>query len=90
MGKCGFFVLKSQIIKKKEYNILILIFGDNMTKLSKKHLKLAKKAGFIFWGDEPHGPGSGHIDWSSDYSKELKKFAKLVAKETKKQNKNKK
>ena len=61
-----------------------------MTKLSKKHLKLAKKAGFIFWGDEPHGPGSGHIDWSSDYSKELKKFAKLVAKETKKKNKNKK
>ena len=85
-----FFCFKIPNNQKKEYNILILILGDNMTKLSKKYLKLAKKAGFIFWGDEPHGPGSGHIDWSSDYSKELKKFAKLVAKETKKQNKNKK
>ena len=43
--------------------------------------ELAKKAGFVFWGKEPWGPGEGNIDWSSNYDKELKKFAKLVRKE---------
>lgn len=40
--------------------------------------KLAKEAGFIFWKKEPWGPGKGHIDWSSNYDKELAKFAYLV------------
>jgi len=49
--------------------------------MKKKIRKLAKKAGFIIWDDSSWGPGKGHIDWSCDYDKELKKFAKLVKKE---------
>ena len=40
--------------------------------------KLAKEAGFVFWKKEPWGPGEDHIDWSSNYDKELAKFAYLV------------
>ena len=36
-------------------------------KAAKKIKKLANKAGFVIWGDEPWGPGKGNIDWSSDY-----------------------
>lgn len=47
-----------------------------------EHLrKLAEKAGFCFWEDEAHGPGPGHIDWSSDYTDCLEALAKLVAEE---------
>ena len=42
---------------------------------------LAEDAGFIFWGEESWGPGEGHIDWSSDYSVELKKLVELVVRE---------
>jgi len=48
--------------------------------------KLAKEAGFVFWGKEPWGPGEGHIDWSSNYDKELAKFAELLRKEYAKEN----
>ena len=40
--------------------------------------KLAKKAGFIFWKDESHGPGPDHIDWGSTYDDEFEKFATLL------------
>ena len=43
--------------------------------------ELAKKAGFVFWGREAWGPGEDHIDWSSNYDKELAKFAELLRKE---------
>ena len=43
--------------------------------------KLAKEAGFVFWKKEPWGPGQDHIDWSSNYDKELVKFAELLRKE---------
>jgi hypothetical protein len=43
--------------------------------------KLAKKAGFVIWGDAPWGPGKGHIDWSCNYDEELVKFAELLRKE---------
>lgn len=46
--------------------------------MKKKVRKLAKKAGFVMWADEPWNPGDV-IDWSSSYDKELEKFAKLVA-----------
>ena len=49
--------------------------------MKKKIRKLAKKAGFVIWGDEPWSLGKGNVDWSSNYDKELKKFAKLVKKE---------
>lgn len=43
--------------------------------------KLAKKAGFVIWGDASWGPGKGHIDWSCNYDDELVKFAELLRKE---------
>jgi hypothetical protein len=49
--------------------------------MNKKIKKLAREAGFVFWKKETWGPGEDHIDWSSNYDKELKKFAKLVRKE---------
>jgi len=49
--------------------------------MNKKIKKLAKKAGFVIWGDESWGPGKGNVDWSSNYDRELKKFAELVKKE---------
>jgi hypothetical protein len=49
--------------------------------MNKKIKKLAKKAGFVIWGDESWGPGKGNVDWSSNYDRELKKFAKLIRKE---------
>ena len=49
--------------------------------MKKKIKKLARKAGFVIWGDEPWGPGKGNIDWSCDYDKELKKFAHLIVME---------
>ena len=43
--------------------------------------ELAEKAGFVLWGDEMWGPGKGHVDWSSNYDKELEKFAELLREE---------
>lgn len=51
-----------------------------MKKLSKKYRKLAKKAGFAFWRNEPWGPGKGYIDWGSEYNEEMFKFIKLLEK----------
>lgn len=48
-------------------------------KLPPHLMKLAKKAGFCFWEDEHYGPGPDHIDWSSDYTDCLERFAELVA-----------
>lgn len=42
---------------------------------------LAEQAGFVFWGEEPWGPGEGQIDWSSNYTKELNKFVELLVKD---------
>ena len=36
--------------------------------------KIAKRAGFVFWKED-------EIDWSSDYTVELEKFAELIVKE---------
>ena len=44
--------------------------------------KLAIEAGFVFWQDEPHGPGPNKIDWSCDYSNEFDKFSKLLIEQT--------
>lgn len=46
--------------------------------MNKRIEKLARKAGFVFWGNEPHGPGPGHIDWASNYDEELERFAELL------------
>ena len=50
------------------------------TTLTPAQQKLAKKAGFVFWGNEDYGPGPGHIDWASNYDKELRKYSRLLVK----------
>ncbi len=47
--------------------------------------KLAKKAGFVFWGNQEWGPGEGHIDWACNYDKEIIKFAELLRKKYEKE-----
>ena len=47
--------------------------------------KLVIEAGFCTWSDEPWKPEGQFIDWSQGYTKELKRFAKLVEKYTKEQ-----
>ena len=42
---------------------------------------LAKEAGFVFWKKESWGPGKGHIDWASNYDKELVKLVHLIVME---------
>jgi hypothetical protein len=46
--------------------------------MKKSILKLVKKAGFTFWGNESWGPGKNKVDWSSNYDNELEKFSKLI------------
>lgn len=50
-------------------------------KLPKPFKKLAKKAGFIFWGDESWKPKDAQIDWAAIYDKELKLYTENVIKE---------
>ena len=45
-------------------------------------IELAKQAGFVFWENEPNGPGPNNIDWSCDYSNELDKYSKLLVEQT--------
>jgi hypothetical protein len=49
--------------------------------VNKKTIELAKQAGFLFWEDESWGPGSEHIDWATEYDKELEKLVELVVQE---------
>jgi len=37
---------------------------------------LAEESGFVFWQDEPHGPGPNHIDWSGDYQHEFERYSR--------------
>lgn len=46
--------------------------------MNKRIKRLAKRAGFVFWGNESYKPPGQVIDWACDYDKELIKFAKLV------------
>lgn len=43
--------------------------------------KLAKKAGFELWDNEPWWPPGQVIDWSSDYDQELETLFKLIIRE---------
>ena len=43
--------------------------------------RLAKKAGFVFWGNEAWGPGEGEIDWSCDYKEAFEKYTELIVQE---------
>jgi len=43
--------------------------------------ELAEQAGFVAWTDEDWKPLDAVIDWSSDYDKELEKFAELIVRE---------
>ena len=46
------------------------------TKLSPRFKALARECGFVFWQNEPHGPGPGHIDWSCDYTSEFEHYSR--------------
>ena len=50
--------------------------------MNKELREIAEEAGFIFWGREPHGPGPDKIDWSSNYDKEIEKFAQIIIERT--------
>lgn len=58
------------------------IFRNNYTPntLNYRFKALAKECGFVFWNSEPHGPGSGNIDWSCDYSKEFEQYSRELVK----------
>ena len=43
--------------------------------------ELLTQAEFCFWSDEEWGPGSGHIDWNADYTKEMNSFIDLLLKD---------
>lgn len=43
--------------------------------------RLAKKAGFELWDNEPWRPAGQVVDWSSDYDQELETLFKLIIKE---------
>jgi len=32
--------------------------------MNNRILELLKEAGFVFWQNEPWGPGPGRVDWS--------------------------
>ena len=40
--------------------------------------ELAKRAGFIFWEDEPWKPDGAIIDWAAQYDKEIETFSNLM------------
>ncbi len=42
--------------------------------------ELAKRAGFVLWGNESWNPGDV-VDWSSRYDKELVKYTQLLVNE---------
>ena len=53
------------------------------TKLNKKQLSprfkaLALECGFLFWADEPYGPGPGYIDWGCDYTQEFEQYSRQL------------
>ena len=48
--------------------------------MNKQIKKLAKKAGFVLWGNETWNPGDV-IDWSCRYDDELTKYTELIVKE---------
>lgn len=43
--------------------------------------QLAEQAGFMLWNNEEWKPEGQVVDWSSDYDKELEKFAQLIVRE---------
>ena len=46
--------------------------------LSPRFKALALECGFVFWADEPHGPGPGYIDWSCDYTQEFEQYSRQL------------
>ena len=48
--------------------------------MNKQIKKLAKKAGFVLWGNETWNP-CDVIDWSCRYDDELTKYTELIVKE---------
>ena len=51
---------------------------SNKKQLSPRFKALALECGFLFWADEPHGPGPGYIDWSCDYTQEFEQYSRQL------------
>ncbi len=49
--------------------------------MNPKFIELIDKAGFALWEDEDWRPRDAFVDWSSNYDKELEKFAELIVRE---------
>lgn len=43
---------------------------------------LAKECGFVFWDNEPYGPGPNMIDWSGDYQHEFEEYSRELVRWT--------
>jgi hypothetical protein len=79
-------MIKTRKTTREEKIVNPGIYEVPVYEMDPKIRKLAKKAGFVIWGDASWGPGKGHIDWSCNYDEELVKFAELLRKEYAKEN----
>jgi hypothetical protein len=69
------------VVHCTECNHVVANIVDEGVDMKEKITELAEQAGFPFWEDESWGPGPGRIDWSSDCTGELEKFAELLIEE---------
>jgi hypothetical protein len=74
-------------MRKKQISALVsadiaeseeMVKRENFKPMSKEMRELAEKAGFIFWDNVSWKPYDAEIDWSCDYSEDLKKYTELV------------
>jgi hypothetical protein len=68
-------------MRKKQISALVaadIAESENFEPMNKAMRELAEEAGFIFWRDEPWKPHGAEIDWSSDYSEELKMYTEFI------------
>ena len=71
-------MIKIRRMTRKEKIVNPGVYEVPVYEMDPKIKKLAKKAGFVFWGKQEWGPGGDHIDWACNYDKEILKFAELL------------
>jgi hypothetical protein len=74
-------MIKTRRTTRKEKIVNPGVYEVPVYEMDPKIKKLAKKAGFVFWGKQEWGPGEDHIDWACNYDKEILKFAELLKEE---------
>ena len=74
-------------MRKKQISTLVsadiaeseeMVKRENFKPMNKEMRRLAEMSGFVFWRDEPWKPFDAEIDWSADYSNELKIYTEHV------------